>query len=105
MWRMLPALHRFARKDREDATKTSQARVLRLSAAHRTFDTVRQSKLNRRIADIEALRDEHVAYAVVLLTPDDVGCAKDAAPDGLALRPRENVIFELGFFAGKLGAT
>jgi predicted nucleotide-binding protein len=42
-----------------------------------------------------------VAYAVVLLTADDEGGAvKD--PDR-RLRGRQNVIFELGFFFGKLG--
>jgi len=43
-----------------------------------------------------------VAFAVVLLTPDDVGGPKSA--EGLNLRPRarQNVIFELGFFIGKL---
>jgi len=33
--------------------------------------------------------------------PDDVGKANDAAD--LAARARQNVVFELGFFIGKLG--
>ncbi|EJN23800.1 putative nucleotide-binding protein containing TIR -like domain-containing protein [Pseudomonas sp. GM79] len=42
-----------------------------------------------------------VGFAVVLLTPDDLGgSAKSDTPDA---RARQNVIFELGFFAGKLG--
>jgi hypothetical protein len=42
-----------------------------------------------------------VGYAVVLLTPDDVG---SAVQTNLPLaRARQNVIFELGYFAGKLG--
>ena len=43
-----------------------------------------------------------VSFAVVLLTPDDVG---GPAGNGDELRPRarQNVIFELGFFIGKLG--
>jgi predicted nucleotide-binding protein len=48
-----------------------------------------------------------VAYAVVLLTPDDVGCSKaeyDKAGTGvLRGRARQNVIFELGYFFAKLG--
>ena len=40
------------------------------------------------------------AYAVVLLTADDVGAARG---DELSPRGRQNVIFELGFFFGKLG--
>lgn len=42
-----------------------------------------------------------VGFAVVLLTPDDVGAAKDEGD--LKPRARQNVIFELGFFIGKLG--
>jgi predicted nucleotide-binding protein len=40
--------------------------------------------------------------AVVLLTPDDVGDAKDgdARP-----RARQNVILELGYFIGRLGRS
>ncbi|MYD50574.1 MAG: nucleotide-binding protein [Dehalococcoidia bacterium] len=43
-----------------------------------------------------------VGFAIVLLTPDDTGAARDecGAPQ---LRARQNVIFELGFFVGKLG--
>ncbi|WP_037078475.1 nucleotide-binding protein [Rhizobium sp. CCGE 510] len=44
---------------------------------------------------------DEVGFAVVLLTPDDVGSA--AAASGQAQRARQNVIFELGYFAGKLG--
>ena len=43
-----------------------------------------------------------VAYAVVLLTPDDLGGSKDDL-DNLLPRSRQNVVFELGFFIGKLG--
>ena len=43
-----------------------------------------------------------VSYAVVLLTPDDIGTSKDK-PNELKPRARQNVIFELGYFAAKLG--
>ena len=43
-----------------------------------------------------------VGFAVVLLTPDDVGASKDRRDD-LEPRARQNVVFELGFFIGKLG--
>lgn len=44
-----------------------------------------------------------VGFAVVLLTPDDMGAAKDDIIDDLKPRARQNVVFELGFFIGKLG--
>jgi len=43
-----------------------------------------------------------VGFAIVLLTPDDVG-APSASPNKLLPRARQNVIFELGYFIGKLG--
>ena len=45
-----------------------------------------------------------VGFAVVVLTPDDIGAANG---DSNSLRPRarQNVILELGFFIGKLGRS
>jgi hypothetical protein len=43
----------------------------------------------------------NVGFAVVLLTPDDVGRSKDASED--LPRARQNVILELGYFVGRLG--
>ena len=43
-----------------------------------------------------------VRFAVVLLTPDDVGAVKDRAGD-LRPRARQNVVLEFGYFIGKLG--
>jgi predicted nucleotide-binding protein len=51
------------------------------------------------------LRYSGVSFAVVLLTPDDQGGLRDAAPLSQRYRARQNVIFELGFFVGKLGAA
>ncbi len=52
---------------------------------------------------IEKFEDySNVGYAVVLLTPDDLGTTKDKK-DELKSRARQNVIFELGYFIGKLG--
>lgn len=48
---------------------------------------------------------EPVGFAVVLLTPDDLGCIKpdnNADKPVLVERARQNVVFELGFFFGTL---
>lgn len=46
-----------------------------------------------------------VQFAVVLMTPDDVGgLGGRAGANPLQPRARQNVIFELGFFIGRLGA-
>ena len=52
---------------------------------------------------IEKFEDyaSEVAFAVVLLTPDDLAGAIDSSSP--STRARQNVIFELGYFVGKLG--
>ncbi len=58
-----------------------------------------QASANRTVIEkFEAHAD--VGFAVVLLTPDDEGHAKDEAPQP---RARQNVIAELGYFVGRLG--
>ena len=44
----------------------------------------------------------NVGFTIVLITPDDVGAPANQK-DHLQPRARQNVIFELGFFLGKLG--
>lgn len=44
----------------------------------------------------------NAGFAIVLLTPDDVGAAKDKR-DNLNPRARQNVIFEMGYFVKGLG--
>lgn len=59
-----------------------------------------QPKLGRTI--IESFEDySDVAYAVVLLTADDVGAKKDSST--LRSRARQNCILEMGYFIGNLG--
>lgn len=53
---------------------------------------------------IEKFEDySDVPFAVVLLTPDDMGYVSDADPSTAQPRARQNVILELGFFLGRLG--
>ena len=49
-------------------------------------------------------RNSDVSYAVVLLSPDDVGAAQDKK-DELQSRARQNVVLELGYFIGRLGRS
>lgn len=44
---------------------------------------------------------EQAGFAVVIMTGDDIGNAKDVASSGI--RARQNVVFEAGFFFGALG--
>ncbi len=48
-------------------------------------------------------RHADVRYAVVLLTGDDRGGTRDQRYEDQRPRARQNVIFELGYFAAKLG--
>lgn len=58
---------------------------------------------NRTRAIIEKFETyADVGFAVVLLTPDDVG-SKKGDIENLRPRARQNVILELGFFLGRLG--
>lgn len=41
-------------------------------------------------------------YAIILLSPDDYGRAKNEDDEDLKPRPRQNVIFEFGYFLGKI---
>lgn len=43
---------------------------------------------------------DDIGFAVVLMTPDDTGGPKDGQ---MQPRARQNVVFELGFFIGRLG--
>jgi predicted nucleotide-binding protein len=56
---------------------------------------------NTLIEGIE--RYSNVSFAVVLVTPDDVGAKAGTEPLELRPRARQNVIFEWGYFAGTLG--
>ena len=48
-------------------------------------------------------RESDTVYAIVIISPDDLGRAKAAPADVVRPRARQNVVFELGFFFGRLG--
>lgn len=61
---------------------------------------------NRGRTIIEKFEDyADVAFALVLLTPDDVGGLFDGSQSEQKARARQNVILELGFFLGALGRS
>jgi predicted nucleotide-binding protein len=58
---------------------------------------------NRGRTIIEKFEDySNVSFAIILLTPDDIGY-RDGKPEEAKSRARQNVIFELGYFIGKIG--
>jgi predicted nucleotide-binding protein len=57
----------------------------------------------RRIIERFNIDYADVGLAVVLLSPDDYVYAKNEQPTKRKLKPRQDVIFELGFLLGKLG--
>ncbi|WP_066839185.1 TIR domain-containing protein [Rufibacter ruber] len=44
-----------------------------------------------------------VSFAIAILSADDIAYARNENPENLRYRARQNVIFELGYFIGKLG--
>lgn len=46
---------------------------------------------------------QDATFAIVILTSDDLGGARDKESAGLKARARQNVLFELGYFTGVLG--
>ena len=66
--------------------------------------TILDKQPNKGRTIIEKFEDcaDEASFAIVLLTPDDVGASvKDKAH--LKYRTRQNVIFELGYFFGSIG--
>ena len=60
-----------------------------------------QANQGRTIIEKFEAHAEDAGFAIVLLTPDDVG-ASAGNPSALKSRARQNVILELGYFIGKL---
>ena len=48
-------------------------------------------------------RDSNAGFAVVLLSPYDLAYSANSDPSSAKPRARQNVVLELGYFAGKLG--
>ncbi len=56
-------------------------------------------------AIIELIEDSSaVTFAIIIMTPDDF-CASNTEPKRRAHRARQNVVFEAGYFIGRLGRS
>lgn len=84
-----------------------KAEVARLLTAVGLEPIILHEQANQGRTIIEKFEDHSdVVMAIVLLTADDVGAARQMdSSTSVKLQPRarQNVIFELGFFNGKLG--
>ncbi len=90
----------FVVHGRDDGPKDAVAAFLRKLGLN---PIILHEKPNQGRTIIEKFEKEsNVAFAVVLLTPDDVG-ALAGEESNLKPRARQNVIFELGYFTGNLG--
>ncbi|MCU7250344.1 nucleotide-binding protein [Pseudomonas koreensis] len=93
-----PSRRIFVVHGHEEGPRESVARFL----AQLGFEPIilhEQANQGRTVMEkVEAHGD--VSFAVVLLTPDDQGCANGGTPEP---RARQNVLLELGYFLGRLG--
>jgi predicted nucleotide-binding protein len=100
--------HVFIVHGHDDGTKTEVALLLRTAGDHPV--TILHDKANQGRTLIEKFEDhaDEAAYAVVILTADDIGAPRPAQEEDLNIetlkfRGRQNVVFEMGFFFGALG--
>ena len=91
----------FVVHGRDEAAKQTLARYLE---GLRLDPVILQEQPSEGRTIIEKFEDyaQTVGFAVVLGTPDDVGSLADET-DNLQPRMRQNVVLELGYFAGALG--
>ena len=86
----------------DEAAKQEVARVIEKLELHAIILHEQPDKGRTIIEKFEHHSD--VGFAVVLLTPDDMGYPKDT-PSEVKPRARQNVVLELGYFIGILGRS
>lgn len=87
----------------DDGTKEAVARFIQKLGLHPTILS-EQPNAGKTIIEKFESSSEDIGYAVVLLTPDDMGYSKNK-PEEIRPRARQNVILELGYFVAKLGRS
>ncbi len=93
--------HVFIVHGQDEAAKHAIARFVEKFNLKATILDEQASKGQTIIDKFEEYADK-AGFAIVLLTPDDIGAPKDKQ-GGLKDRARQNVILELGYFLHKLG--
>lgn len=91
---------------RDDERKLQVARLLERTGPHRVVILHEQADKGQTLIEKFEKHALQSAHAVVLLTGDDMGglatSTKGAEQPELRPRARQNVVFELGFFVGRL---
>ncbi len=96
--------HVFIVHGHDDARKLEVASMIRdLTAVKPVILSERPNQGDTVIENLERAASK-AAYAVVIASSDDVGSKMDSS-NNLKPRARQNVIFELGYFIGKLGRS
>ena len=88
---------------RDEAAKEGAARFME-KVGLQPIILHEQPNAGRTIIEKFETYSDDVAFAVILLTPDDIG-SEVSDPPKLQPRARQNVIMELGYFMGRLGRT
>lgn len=96
----LPSNKVFVVHGHDEAAKQSLARFLERIELEAVILSEMPDQGRTIIEKFEAYAGE-VGFAVVLLTPDDLVMKPNGK--GTDFRARQNVVFELGYFAGRLG--
>lgn len=87
----------------DGAVKLEVAEFLEQVTDTRPIILHEQPDMGRTVIEKFETHASGAGFAVILLTADDVGKAKDA--ENLNTRARQNVVLEFGYFIGKLGRS
>src|SRR5271154_3388922 len=85
----------------DELTKLQVARFIETELRYKSVILHELPNISRNILSKFLEESRNAIFAIVLMTPDDLG---GVAKTELKSRARQNVIFELGFFIGKFGA-